>query len=132
MLENENIYFNWFKDIGEYKYFLQSLLLIICNRNLFSYQHFETSPDLLFKSSLWFGRMRIANFSWEHKKHRSNMFVYSAAVQIICQTNVDVSFFVLFFSFSKHNWREFYYSNSSCFDLRVIAEKKMGYRSVQH
>ena len=52
MLEYENVYFNSFKDIKEYKYFLQSLLLNVCNRNLISCQHFETSSDLLLKSSL--------------------------------------------------------------------------------
>ena len=32
-----------------YIYFLQSFLLNVGNRNLFSCRHFETSSDLLFK-----------------------------------------------------------------------------------
>ena len=90
MFEYVNVYFNWLDDIREYKYFLQSLLLNICNRNLC--WHFETSSDLLFKSSHWFVYMSMANFSWRHKEHRF-MFVYGGAVWIIFHINVGVSFF---------------------------------------
>ena len=62
-------YFNWLEDIREYKYFLQSLLLNVFNRNLFSCQQFETSSDLLFKTSLWLGYMNMANFLWKLKEH---------------------------------------------------------------
>ena len=96
MLEYGNVYFNWLEDIREYKCFLQSLLLNVYNRNLFSCRHFETSFDLLFKSSHWFGYISIANFSWRHKEHRFAMFVYGGAVLIISHTNVGVSFFVFF------------------------------------
>ena len=78
MLKYENVYFNWFEDIREYKYFFQSLLLNVRNRNLFSCRHFKTSSDLLFRSSLWFGYMSIANFSWRHKEHH---FVILCMVQ---------------------------------------------------
>ena len=70
MLEYENVYFRWLEDIRQYKYFLQSLLTNVCNRNLFSRRHFETSSDILFKSSFWFGYMSMANFSWRHIEHR--------------------------------------------------------------
>ena len=103
MLEYESVHFNWFEDIREYRYFLQSLLWIVCNRNLFSCWHFETSSHLLFKSSLWFGYMSIANFSWRYKEHLFVMFVYGAAVGIISHTNVAASFFI-FFYFPSITW----------------------------
>ena len=96
MLECGNFCFNWLDDISQHKYFFQSLLLNVCNRNLFSCQHFETSFDLLFKSSFWFGYMSMTNFSWRHKERHFVMFVYGAAVQIIPRANVGVSFFVFF------------------------------------
>ena len=70
MLEYGNVCFNWLEDIREYKYFLPLLLLNVCNRNLFSCRHFETSSDLLFNISLWFGYMSMANFLWRHKDNR--------------------------------------------------------------
>ena len=79
MLEYENVYINRFKDIREYKYFLQSLLLNVCNRYLFSCQSFETSSDLLFKSSLRFGHMNITNFSWRYKEHRFVTFLLAGS-----------------------------------------------------
>ena len=86
-------FFNWFADIKEYKYFLQSLLLNVCSRNKFSCWNFKTNYNPLLKSSLWFGYISIANFSWRHKEHHFVMFAYGAAVQIISHTNVGVSFF---------------------------------------
>ena len=115
VLEYGNIYFNWLADIREYKYFLQLLLLNICNRNLFLSLHFETSFDLLFKSSFLFGCMSMANFSRKHKEHCFLMFGYGGAVQIISHTNVGVSF--LLSLFSKHNWRELCCSNNSPFKM---------------
>ena len=89
-------FFNWFADIREYKYFLQSLLLNVSSRNKFSCWNFKTNYNPLLKSSLWFGYISIANFSWRHKEHHFVMFAYGAAVQIISHTNVGVSFFVFF------------------------------------
>ena len=116
MLEYVNVYFNWLKDIREYKYILQSLLLNVCNTNLFSCRHFETSSDLLFKSSLWFGYMSIANFSWRHKN-----------ITFLCLCMVEhfelfptliLVFPFLFSLFSKHNnCREFCCSNSFRFEM---------------
>ena len=116
MLEYGNIYFNWLEDISKYNYFLQSLLLNVCNGNLFSCQHFEISSDLLFKSSLWFGYMSMANFSWRHKEHCFVVFVYGGAVWIISHTNMLV-FPFLFSLFSKHNWRKLCCLNSSHFEM---------------
>ena len=93
MFEYENVYFNWFEDIREHKYFLQSLLLNVCSGNFFSCRHFETSSDIFFRSSLWFEYMSIANFSW---RHRFVVFVYGTSVRIISHTNVGVSFFIFF------------------------------------
>ena len=73
MFEYENVYFNWFEDIRGYKYFLQSLQLNVCSRNLFLCRYFETSSDLFFRRSLWFGYMSIANYWW-------SFFVFCAFV----------------------------------------------------
>ena len=81
--------------IRGHHYSFQSLLLNVCNRNLFSCWHFETSSDVLFKSLLWFGYRVTTNFSWRHKK-RCFMFVYGAAAWLISHSNVGVYFFVFF------------------------------------
>ena len=117
MLEYEYVYSNWFGDIREYKHFLQSLLRNVCGRNLFSCRHFETSSDLLLKTSLLFGYMSIANFLWRHKEHWFVIFPYGAAVLII--PTLILVFPFLLSLFSKYNWRDLYCSNSSRFEMIV-------------
>ena len=91
-----NIYFkktDWYKDIRQLKYFLNSLLFTLS----LSWWHLEITSDLLPKSSLWFGCKSIAKFLWRHNKYHFTMFVYGVAVWISCHTNVGV-YFSFFFS----------------------------------
>ena len=53
MLEYKNVYFNWFDDIREYKYFLQLLPLIVCNGYLFSCWHVEALKRQSFIDSIF-------------------------------------------------------------------------------
>ena len=118
MLEYGNVYFNWLEDIREYKYFLQSLLLNVCNRNLFSCQHFETSSDLLFKSSLWFGYMSRLTSCGDI--NNITLLCLCMVEQFELFPTLMLVFPFLFSLFSKHNWRELCCSNSFRFEMIVI------------
>ena len=118
MLEYENVYFNWLEDLRAYKYFLQSLLLSNWNRNFFSCRHLETSSDLLFERSLWFGYKSMGVWL------TSRGYIKNIALLCLCMMEqfelfptLMLVFPFLFSLFSKHNWRELCCSNSSRFEM---------------
>ena len=114
-LEYGNVYFNWLEDIREYKYFLQSLLLNVCNRNLFSYRYFETSSDLC---------LRVHSDLYTYVWLTSREDIKNIALICLCMVEqfelfptLMLVFPFLFSLFSKHNWRELCCSNSSRFEM---------------
>ena len=114
MLEYGNVYFNWLEDIRKYKYFLQSSLLKVSNRNLFSYHTLKLAPTFCL-------RVHSDLDTWVWLTSRGD--IKNIALLCLCIMEqfelfptLTLEFPFLFSLFSKHNWKELCFSNSFRFE----------------